>query len=149
MNKKAYIGEKLSQLIATKDKSMEQIITDLSVSQNTFSSWLNDVNVPTADGIIKICDYFDITPNELLEGLYKKKEEPGYEDSIVISRIHKLRIRKHIDIQRLSVLTDITEDTLQKIENGACYPTEKQILALCEALDASPNELFNYYQQRY
>ena len=62
------IGERLLKLRKEKNISQEELANVLDVSRQTISKWETDQTTPDFDKIIPICNYFNITSDELLSG---------------------------------------------------------------------------------
>ena len=68
------IGERLLKLRKEKNISQEELANELNVSRQTISKWETDQSVPDFDKIIPLCEYFNITSDELLTGKSNIKE---------------------------------------------------------------------------
>ena len=73
------IGERLLKLRKEKNISQEELANQLNVSRQTISKWETDQTMPDFDKIIPLCEYFNITSDELLSGkkdiIESKKED--------------------------------------------------------------------------
>ena len=73
------VGERLLKLRKEKNISQEELANALNVSRQTISKWETDQSVPDFDKIIPLCEYFQITSDELLTGnpniLTKKQDD--------------------------------------------------------------------------
>ena len=95
------IGERLLKLRKEKNISQEELANVLDVSRQTISKWETGESMPDFNKIIPICEYFEISTDELLTGIKKgdnlldvKKENKFYgyidtsaKDDIGISRV--------------------------------------------------------------
>jgi len=63
MNK---IAERLKELIEEKDITPYKLSTDLGISKSVVHYWLTGKTTPTADYIIKLCEYFSVSADFLL-----------------------------------------------------------------------------------
>ena len=79
------IGEKIAHLRISSGISQEALAKMLDVSRQSISKWESDSSVPELDKILKLCEMFKITTDELLQ------------DSIVIHRPKKIGNDEHID----------------------------------------------------
>ena len=70
------IGEKIYNLRKKKNISQETLASILNVSRQTISKWETGESNPDFDKIVPLCDYFDISTDELLKGenVYLKQE---------------------------------------------------------------------------
>ncbi|MBR6133819.1 MAG: helix-turn-helix transcriptional regulator [Bacilli bacterium] len=62
------IGERLYKLRKEKNISQEELANELNVSRQTISKWETGESTPDFDKIIPLCEYFNITSDELLSG---------------------------------------------------------------------------------
>ena len=60
------VGEKLMHLRTARSISQEQLAEKLSVSRQAVSNWEINQSTPTLDNLLKLCEIFAVTPNELL-----------------------------------------------------------------------------------
>jgi len=70
------IGEKIYNLRKNKNISQEALANILNVSRQTISKWETGESNPDFDKIVPLCDYFDISTDELLKGenVYLERE---------------------------------------------------------------------------
>lgn len=68
------IGERLLKLRKEKNLSQEELANVLDVSRQTISKWEIGESTPDFDKIIPLCEFFDITSDELLTGKTNIKE---------------------------------------------------------------------------
>ena len=62
------IGERIYLLRKEKNISQEELANELNVSRQTISKWETGESCPDIDKIIPLCNYFEITSDELLTG---------------------------------------------------------------------------------
>lgn len=62
------IGERLYKLRKEKNISQEELANELNVSRQTISKWETGESTPDFDKIVPLCNYFNITSDELLSG---------------------------------------------------------------------------------
>lgn len=62
------IGERLLKLRKEKNLSQEELASILNVSRQTISKWETDQTTPDFDKIVPICEFYNITTDELLTG---------------------------------------------------------------------------------
>lgn len=77
------IGEKIYKLRTEKNLSQGDLADRLDVSRQSVSKWENDTAVPDLDKLIKLCDIFEISLDELT-GREIPKEKP-------ISKIEEIK----------------------------------------------------------
>ena len=62
------LGERLTCLRKQKNLSQEEVANRLNVSRQTISKWELDQSLPDFDKIVPICNLYEITSDELLNG---------------------------------------------------------------------------------
>lgn len=62
------IGEKIYNLRKSKNMSQETLANMLNVSRQTISKWETGESNPDFDKIVPLCDFFEISTDELLRG---------------------------------------------------------------------------------
>lgn len=62
------IGEKIYDLRKKKNMSQEELANIINVSRQTISKWETGETNPDFDKIVPLCDFFEITTDELLKG---------------------------------------------------------------------------------
>ena len=73
-------GEKLYELRKEKNLSQEEVAEKLNVTRQTVSKWETNQSTPDFDKIVPLCEFFEITTDELLTGrkaekIIEEKEE--------------------------------------------------------------------------
>ena len=69
------IGQRLYNLRKEKNISQEELADILGVSRQTISKWELDQTTPDFDKLVPLCEYFNITSDELLTGKKNYVEE--------------------------------------------------------------------------
>lgn len=69
------ISKKITELRTNKGLSMHELARDLGVSCACISYWKNDKRYPNSKQITILCNYFEVTPNELFECSYQQVEK--------------------------------------------------------------------------
>ncbi|MBE7897214.1 helix-turn-helix domain-containing protein [Paenibacillus polymyxa] len=116
------IGERLFVLRKSKNLSMQELASQLlipvsrvdnkdivrykAVAQSTINNIEKDINKPTSDIIIAICNFFDVSADWFLTG---KEYEPRKEEQVKFSASIKLddNYDEHNDMQRFIYETAI------------------------------------------
>ena len=65
------IGERLLKLRKDKNISQEELANVLDVSRQTISKWETGESMPDFNKIVPLCEYFEISSDELLTGIKK------------------------------------------------------------------------------
>lgn len=82
------LGEKIYELRMEKNMSQGDLADKLDVSRQSVSKWENNTAVPDLDKLIKICDVFEISLDELT-GREKREEKTPNSISDIITRLSK------------------------------------------------------------
>ncbi len=82
------LGEKIYQLRTDKNLSQGDLADKLDVSRQSVSKWENNTAVPDLDKLIKICDIFEISLDELT-GREKREEKVPNNINDIIARLSK------------------------------------------------------------
>ena len=69
------LGERLYELRKKKGLSQEEVADKLNVTRQSVSKWETDESKPDFDKIVPICELYEISTNELLNGTQEEKEE--------------------------------------------------------------------------
>ena len=73
------LGERLYELRKKKGLSQEEVAEKLNVTRQSVSKWETDESKPDFDKIVPICELYEISTNELLNGTKEEKEEKEVE----------------------------------------------------------------------
>lgn len=60
------IGERIKELRTEKGLSQEGLARQIGVSQKAIDYWEHGVNEPKASYILALCDFFDVSADDLL-----------------------------------------------------------------------------------
>lgn len=60
------IGERIKELRTEKGLSQERLARQIGVSQKAIDYWERGVNEPKASYILALCDFFDVSADDLL-----------------------------------------------------------------------------------
>lgn len=82
------LGEKIYELRMKMNLSQGDLAEKLDVSRQSVSKWENNTAVPDLDKLIKICDVFEISLDELT-GREKREEKTPNSISDIITRLSK------------------------------------------------------------
>ncbi len=70
------LGERIYQLRTAKNLSQEDLADALEVSRQSVSKWETGGSVPELDKLVKLCDMFEVTMDELVRGKAPRREAP-------------------------------------------------------------------------
>ena len=62
------LGQRLLELRKSKQLSQEEVAFKLNVTRQTISKWETNQSTPDFDRIAPLCEIYEITPNELING---------------------------------------------------------------------------------
>lgn len=71
------LGERIYALRTAKNLSQGDLAEALDVSRQSVSKWETDTSVPDLDKLVKLCDLFGVTMDELVRGEAPKSAEPA------------------------------------------------------------------------
>jgi len=69
------LGERIYKYRTEKDLSQLELAEVLDVSRQSVSKWETDASVPDLDKLVKLCDLFGVSMDELVRGVEPKAEE--------------------------------------------------------------------------
>lgn len=89
--------QNLFNYLETNKINHTKMITDLNYNQATFYNWKKKGNIPLKN-FIEICEYLQISPNELLG--YKEQEHPEEEEILLLKsrQIGQKSMKEILDI---------------------------------------------------
>ena len=113
------LGERLYELRKKKGLSQEEVAEKLNVTRQSVSKWETDESKPDFDKIVPICELYEISTNELLNGTKEEKEEEEVE---VINKDNKrkraLFITSAIFLYFLSIIWIIISEVTFNLNEG-------------------------------
>ena len=113
------LGERLYELRKKKGLSQEEVAEKLNVTRQSVSKWETDESKPDFDKIVPICELYEISTNELLNGTKEEKEEQEVE---VINKDNKkkraLFITSAIFLYFLSIIWIIVSEVTFNLNEG-------------------------------
>ena len=129
------IGEKIHSLRTSRELSQEKFAELLDVSRQSVSKWETDSSVPEIDKMLRICDIFGISLDELTgrtegESNSENEELPfkdDYDDSV---------IRKRTPFSKDSftiILADKDKEARRERRKNRPKPSKKKIIAIITA----------------
>lgn len=92
------IGDFIIEERKKKQLTQDELASMLYVTRQAVSKWERGVALPNYESLEKMCEIFDVTPNEILAGERKQKENIDYVDNIMIDVLkdNRKRIKKII-----------------------------------------------------
>lgn len=113
------LGERLYELRKKKGLSQEEVAERLNVTRQSVSKWETDESKPDFDKIVPICELYEISTNELLNGTKEEKEEKEVE---VINKDNKkkraLFITSAIFLYFLSIIWIVVSEVTFNFNEG-------------------------------
>ena len=70
------LGERIYALRTAKNLSQGDLAEQLDVSRQSVSKWETDTSVPDLDKLVKLCDLFEVSMDELVRGEESKAAQP-------------------------------------------------------------------------
>ena len=113
------LGERLYELRKKKGLSQEEVAERLNVTRQSVSKWETDESKPDFDKIVPICELYEISTNELLNGTQEEKEEKEVE---FINKDNKkkraLFITSAIFLYFISLIWMVVAETSTNLNDG-------------------------------
>ena len=113
------LGERLYELRKKKGLSQEEVAEKLNVTRQSVSKWETDESKPDFDKIVPICELYEISTNELLNGTQEEKEEKEVE---VINKDNKKKraifITTAIFLYFISLIWMVVAETSTNLNDG-------------------------------
>lgn len=79
------LGERIYHFRTEKDLSQLDLAEALEVSRQSVSKWETDASVPDLDKLVKLCDLFGVSMDELVRGV--KTEEGRPEPQVIVREV--------------------------------------------------------------
>jgi transcriptional regulator with XRE-family HTH domain len=112
------LGTKLARMRNKKGFSQNEIAAKLNVTQPAYHKWESDISMPNNENIAKICDFFEIEIQELLE-------DPNY----IIS--HNTFGGSNIINQKIDTISNLNINSTELVQG--LMDNQKEISKLLEA----------------
>lgn len=126
------LGERLFEYRRKKGLSQEEVATKLNVTRQTVSKWETDQSVPDFDKIVPICELFEITTSELLQG--KKEENNAIINNTENKKRRALMMSTSIFLYFLSIIWIILASESFNIDEGLMVSVFMLICAIATIL---------------
>lgn len=110
------LGERIYALRTAKNLSQGDLAEALDVSRQSVSKWETDTSVPDLDKLVKLCDLFGVTMDELVRGEAPQAAEPA-EPQMVVQKAQK-ESSAHSIIGMALLLIGIAIFTLSMADGG-------------------------------
>lgn len=69
------LGQRIYNLRTERNLSQTDLAEHLGVSRQSVSKWETDTSVPDLDKLVKLCDLFEVSMDELVRGVETKEKE--------------------------------------------------------------------------
>ena len=84
-----YFSDKIKELRLRDELLQKDMAVDLGIDKSTVAGWETDKSYPTVAMLLRLSDYFKVTPNDLLG--YATSEHPIFErEHALLSEFRKL-----------------------------------------------------------
>lgn len=100
------IGEKIYQLRIEKNLSQGDLADKLDVSRQSVSKWENNTAVPDLDKLMKLCDVFEVSLDELVGREVKQTEKPLNEMVVYKNSLTQTKMIGYI-LLAVAILADV------------------------------------------
>lgn len=78
-------GDRLRELREDRDLKQRDVAKDLFISNKVLSSYERNIAFPSIDTLKKICEYYNVSADYLLQIQVKKEEEPAEDTSRLVA----------------------------------------------------------------
>ncbi len=120
-----------------KNMTQLELAEKLHLSNRTISKWECGKGIPDSSIMLKLCEVLDISIYELLCGENIPKEKNMYFGDLM----KRKRALCGLSIDEMSKCTNISINTLHRIELGEFMPTVEGMVSICKALGTTPNDM--------
>lgn len=86
------IGRRIQELRKLTGMTQEQLAEKINISRQTLSKWETGATMPDVESIVRLCEIFQITPNDLLdinEKSYNSSDKITLEDLAKMNRYNR------------------------------------------------------------
>ena len=122
--------------IRTESKvSQIQLAEDIGFSNGIISLWETGLRLPSADAIIILSRYFQVSTDYLLKvtdnnSTLHRIQDFDVDMTIFNNRLKELRKNKKLSQEQLAKRAGLTKTSINHWENGKCLPNANAIVAL-------------------
>lgn len=91
-------GDRLRELREDRDLKQRDVAKDLFISNKVLSSYERNIAFPSIDTFKKICEYYNVSADYLLQIEVKKEEEPAEDTSQLVALTpHQARLLSYYE----------------------------------------------------
>lgn len=132
----------LKGLCQLKGISISKMESDLCIPKGNSNKWRT--SKPRVETVMKLAEYFDVSPDYILEGDKNVDEMSTIGDNV-------RRIRNELGMTQEELATKMgykSKSTINKIELGKNDIPQSKIVQLAKALHTTPKELMGWEEQK-
>ena len=125
------LGNKLTELRKNKGLTQTELAEEMFITHQAISQWENGLTIPDLGSLLKLCEIFNITLNDLF---YQKKEETKEEvhqmpnDNVIrIFAVKNGKVLKHQEVKPLIKVQIIFEEKIEGSVDSDFSVTAKDI----------------------
>ena len=112
-----------------------QLAEDIGLSNGIISLWESGLRTPSADAIIKLSRYFQLSTDYILkvtddDSMLQRVDDFVVDMTVFNSRLKELRAAKSLSQEQLANRTGLTKTSINHWENGKCLPNANAIIIL-------------------
>ncbi len=137
--------DKLQQLRRIAKLTQDEFAVRIGMSRQAISKWESGVAYPDLKNLQIICDFFNISPDLLLNDereLSSENEASYHFDATDLgARIRNIRMARGIGQENLAALLGVSRQSVSKWENGVTMPKTELLLNMLKEMDTSLREL--------
>lgn len=140
------IGKRLKLLRETKQKSQQEVCTNLNIEQSTLANYENNKRTPKIDILIKLAEFYDVSVDYIL-GITDQRNKINNSAFLTKETLSKqlkalLTEDSALDIEFYANVGHIDIVTFQKYIDGEQLPSSFDLCKLVEIFDTSADYLF-------
>ena len=130
--------KRLKELLDERRMSYSKLSQELGINKSTISMWKTGKITPKTETVIKIADYFNVTPAYLMG----QEERIKLNDVFSVGdKIREIRLSKGITQKQLSERLNTSQQNLAQYENGKRNPKIATLKKIADALNVELDEL--------
>ena len=96
------LGQRIYNLRTERNLSQTELAERLDVSRQSVSKWETDASVPDLDKLVKLCEVFSVSLDELVRGITRDEGKPG-EPMLIIREKSSVCTRELMGIVLIAV----------------------------------------------
>lgn len=126
--------------------SQTQLAKEIGFSHGIISLWESGLRIPSADAIIILSRYFQVSADYILKvtddnTMLHRVDDFVIDVTIFNKRLKELRTSKNLSQDQLAKRTGLTKTSINHWENGKCQPNANATVALARYFEVTTDYL--------